>query len=413
MTEVKPFAIEKLLVWQAYKRVKANGGSAGCDDVSFAEFEEDLRRNLYRLWNRLSSVTYFPPPVKAVEIPKTSGGVRVLGIPTVSDRIAQTVVGMVLERHLEPHFDDDSYGYRPRNSAHQALEVVRSRCWQYDWAVEFDIKGMFDNIDHELLLKALARHPIEPWVVLYIRRWIVAPLQLPCGGVKERTKGTPQGGVISPILANLFMHYAFDRWMRREFPSVLFCRYADDGLIHCKSKKQAVFVLARLTERLMEVGLEIHPEKSRLVYCKDKNRKGGELETVSFTFLGYTFQPRRCVNGKGIVHPNFLPAVSRDAKKAMHRKIRSWHMQLANDKEIDDLSRMFNPILHGWKNYYGRFYPSGLKPVWKSINDYLVRWVRRKYRGFARHRTRARSYLRKIAQNNPELFVHWRLGFQP
>ncbi len=411
--EAKPFAIEKTLVWQAYKRVKENDGASGVDGESLAEFSVNLKDNLYKLWNRLSSGTYFPLPVKAVDIPKSSGGVRTLGIPTVSDRIAQATAVIVLEQILEPLFDEDSYGYRPKKSAHQALGIVRSRCWKYDWVVEFDIKGMFDNIDHQLLLKAVECHVKVPWVILYIHRWIKAPMVLPSGEIKERTSGTPQGGVISPLLANLFMHYAFDAWMRREFPSVPFCRYADDGLMHCKSKKQALYLLERLTQRLKEVGLEIHPEKSGIVYCKDKNRKENEWETRSFTFLGFTFQPRRCVNGMGLVHPNFLPAVSKEAKKEMHRTVRSWHIQLANDKELPDLSRMFNPILRGWKNYYGKFYPSGLNAVWKSLNEYLVRWVRRKYLRMARHKTRARMYLRQLAQQSPHLFVHWKLGFIP
>lgn len=412
MSKAKPFEIPKALVWQAFKKIKANKGAPGIDGVSLERFEENLGNNLYRVWNRMSSGTYFPPPVKAVEIPKKAGGVRVLGIPTVADRVAQATVGLMLERKLEPVFDDDSYGYRPGKSAHQALAVVRKRCWKDDWVVEFDIKGMFDNIDHERLWKALAHHIDIPWVLLYVRRWLSAPSVYSDGTEVPRVKGTPQGGVVSPILANLFMHYAFDAWMRREFPKIPFCRYADDGLLHCRTKRQAEYLLERLGARFRQVGLELHPAKSKIVYCKDKNRKE-EWENISFDFLGYTFQPRRCVNGKGILHPNFLPAVSSTAKKAMNRVIRSWHLQLKNDKEINDLAKMFNPVLQGWATYYGHFYSSGLHSIWDNLNRYLVRWIRRKYKGISWHKRRARRLLAKMASDQPDLFVHWRLGYRP
>ena len=408
----KPFLIPKHLVWQAYQGVKANGGAAGVDGASLDEFERDLKSNLYRIWNRLSSGSYFPPAVKAVSIPKKSGGTRVLGVPTVSDRIAQTVVKLVLEPILEPVFDENSYGYRPGRSAHDAIAVTRKRCWQYDWVVEFDICGLFDNIPHEMLMKALRRHCEIRWVLLYVERWLKAPLQEQDGSQTQRDKGTPQGGVVSPVLANLFLHYAFDAWVRRELPRVPFCRYADDGLLHCKSKRQAEYVLRRVSKRFRQCGLEIHPDKSGIVYCKDVNRTG-DYPRISFDFLGYPFRPRRCVNKQGRIHPNFLPAISRASKKAINRRIRSWHIQLKNEKTLSDLSRMFNSILQGWHAYFGRFYPSALRQLWRNVNEYLVRWVRRKYKRFSWHKRRARAYLNRLAREQSHLFIHWKLGVFP
>lgn len=412
MKSAKPFDIPKRLVWEAYLDVKAKGGAAGVDEESIELFEVNLKDNLYRLWNRLSSGSYFPPPVKAVPIPKKSGGTRVLGVPTVSDRIAQAVVKKVLEPILDPIFDENSFGYRPGKSAHDAVSVTRQRCWRYDWVVEFDIKGLFDHIDHGLLMKALRHHCKTRWVLLYVERWLKAPLQGNNGELVPRDSGTPQGGVVSPLLANLFLHYAFDAWVRRVMPRVPFCRYADDGLLHCKSKKQAEFVMKRISGRLKECGLEIHPLKSRIVYCKDQNRLE-EHEEICFDFLGFTFRPRRCVSERYGVHPNFLPAISRESMKAINREVRSWHLQLKNDKSLVDLANMFNAKLRGWFNYFGRFYPSALRRIWRNVNGYLVHWVRRKYKRFAFHKKRAREYLRCQAQRNPRLFVHWALGVLP
>ncbi len=412
MSVAKPFAISRFLVWRAYLDVKSNGGAAGVDKQSLEDFERDLKNNLYRIWNRMCSGSYFPPPVKAVPIPKKSGGTRVLGVPTISDRIAQTVVKRTLEPILEPVFDDDSYGYRPRRSAHDAIAVTRKRCWQYNWVVEFDIRGLFDNISHGLLMKALLLHCKCRWVLLYVERWLKASMQQPDGTLTERHQGTPQGGVVSPVLANLFLHYAFDAWVRREMPHVPFCRYADDGLLHCRSRRQAEYVMKRITERFQECGLEIHPDKSSIVYCQDRNRTE-QHPRISFDFLGYTFRPRRCVDRQGNVHPNFLPAISRPSKKEINRTIRSWHLQLKNEKTLSDLSRMFNPVLQGWLTYYGRFYPSGLRQLWRNINRYLVQWVRRKFKRFSQHKRRAKQYLDRLARANPNLFVHWKLGVFP
>lgn len=408
MSAAKPFEISKKLVSQAYQEVKANGGSAGIDKETIEDFEGNLKDNLYRLWNRLSSGTYFPPPVKGVPIPKKSGGERILGVPTVSDRIAQSAVRIMLEPILDPIFDEDSYGYRPGKSAHDAIAITRERCWKYDWVVEFDIKGLFDNIDHDLLMKALKHHCDCKWILLYVERWLKAPLQNVDGNMIERNRGTPQGGVVSPILANLFLHYAFDAWVKREMPSVMFCRYADDGLLHCQTQKQAEYVLRRITQRFKECGLEIHPNKSGIIYCKDKNRKL-DFERISFDFLGYTFRPRRCVNKQGVVHPNFLPAISKVSRKFIIRRMRSWHIQIMNDKSIFDISRMFNVVLVGWHNYYSRFYPSAMDSIWRHFDRYLTQWVRRKYKRFAGHKRRAFRYVENLASAYPLLFVHWKL----
>jgi RNA-directed DNA polymerase len=359
----------------------------------------------------MSSGSYFPPPVKAVPIPKKSGGVRILGIPTVADRIAQTAVKMWLEPRLDPIFRTDSYGYRPGKSALAAIAVTRRRCWDYDWVVEFDIRGLFDNLDHDLLMKALRKHCQEHWILLYVDRWLKAPMQTMDGQIMERDKGTPQGGVVSPLLANLFLHYAFDLWVEHHLPGVRYARYADDAVLHCKSKRQAEYVLDRIRERFQACKLELHPSKTRLVYCKDINRTGDHPD-IQFTFLGYTFRPRKAVDKYGRVYVNFSPAVSRDALKAMRQTIRGWHLQLKSDKSLADLSAMFAPTLKGWQQYYGHFHGSALKPVWRNMNLFLIRWLMRKHKRVAGHKTRAADMLRQMAQRQPGDFVHWSLGYQ-
>jgi RNA-directed DNA polymerase len=412
VTLAKPFEISKQLVFEAYQRVKANGGAAGVDGESLADFDQSLKKNLYRIWNRLSSGSYFPPPVRAVPIPKKSGGLRILGVPTVSDRIAQMVVKMCLEPSLEPHFHEDSYGYRPGKSAHQALEVTRRRCWWHDWVLEFDIRGLFDNIRHDLLMTALKRHTESKWILLYVERWLKAPMQEKGEELKAREMGTPQGGVISPLLANLFLHYAFDMWMRKHFPRIPFCRYADDGLLHCRTLAQAEFLKVRISERLRECGLEIHPEKTHIVYCKDIHR-AKEFRHIQFDFLGYTFRPRLSKDKFNRCFVNFTPAVSASALKAMREKVRRWRIQLKSDKSLEDLARMFGPVIRGWLNYYGRFHRSKMHSVTRQVNLALVRWVMRKYKGFRAHKTRAGRWLFAVANSKPGLFPHWKFDVNP
>ena len=412
MDKTKPYDIPKQTVWDAFQRVKANKGAAGVDEETIGEFEKDLKGNLYKIWNRMSSGSYFPPAVKAVEIAKKSGGVRILGIPTVSDRVAQMVVKMHFEPKVEPIFTADSYGYRPRKSAIDALRITRERCWRYDWVIELDIRKLFDRIDHELLMKAVRKHTDSAWEILYIERWLKAPFQMQNGSKVERTMGTPQGGVVSPVLANLFMHYAFDEWMRREHPNNPWARYADDAVIHCRTQKEAKSLLIDLGERFKQCKLELNTEKTRIVYCKDDDRKGN-YPLTSFDFLGYTFRPRRSKNRWGKCFINFSPAVSNAASKAMRQTIRGWRMQLKSDVGIDDLSRMFNPVVRGWINYYGCFYKSQLYSVLRHMNRALMYWARRKYKKLAVHKRRASSWLGRLARNRPELFAHWQMGILP
>ena len=412
MDKTKPYDIRKQTVWDAFQRVKANKGAAGVDEETIGEFEKGLKGNLYKIWNRMSSGSYFPPAVKAVEIPKKSGGVRILGVPTVSDRVAQMVVKMHFEPKVEPIFAADSYGYRPGKSAIDALRITRERCWRYDWVIELDIRKLFDRIDHELLMKAVRKHTDSAWEILYIERWLKAPFQMQDGSLVERTMGTPQGGVVSPVLANLFMHYAFDEWMRRKHPNNPWARYADDGVIHCRTQKEAEGLLIELGERFKQCKLELNIEKTRIVYCKDDDRRGS-YPLTSFDFLGYTFRPRRSKNRWGKCFINFSPAVSNAASKAMRQTIRSWRMQLRPDLKIDDLSRMFNPVVRGWINYYGCFYKSQLYSVLRHMNRALMYWARRKYKKLARHKRRASAWLGRLAGNRPELFAHWQMGILP
>jgi RNA-directed DNA polymerase len=413
LTTAKPFAISKWVVWEAYEKVKANRGAAGVDGESIAEFEGDLKGNLYKLWNRMSSGSYFPPPVRMVEIPKAGGrGVRVLGVPTVADRVAQTVVRLYLEPDVEPVFHPGSYGYRPGRSALDAVGACRERCWRSDWVIDLDIRSFFDSLDHALVLKAVARHTDRRWILLYVERWLKAPLQRADGTLVSRDRGTPQGSAISPLLANLFLHYALDAWLARAFPGVGFERYADDAVVHCATEAQAREVLDAIAGRLAQVGLELHPDKTRIVYCRDDDRRGS-AEHERFDFLGYTFRPRLSKSRHGKHFVNFSPAVSDDAKTAIGREIRRWRLNRRSDKTLSDLARMVNPIVHGWINYYGRFYKSALYPILRHLNDYLVRWAMRKYKGLHRHRTRTVLWLRSVARRERPLFAHWRLGVLP
>jgi RNA-directed DNA polymerase len=409
MNEAKPFCISKWEVWEAYKRVKANKGAAGVDEQSIEDFEKRLKKNLYKIWNRMSSGSYLPPPVRTVKIPKANGGERKLGIPTVSDRIAQQVVKSRLEPEVDRLFHADSYGYRPGKSALDAVGRARERCWRYDWVVDLDIKGFFDNLDQNLLMRAVKKHAKDQWLVLYIERWLKAPVQEEDGKLIPREKGTPQGGVISPLLANLFLHYAFDRWITVKYPQVPFERYADDAIVHCKTETEAQEVRAAIATRLGECGLELHPEKTRIVYCKDDDRRR-RYPNEKFDFLGYTFQARRSKNRKGKFFINFSPAVSNKAAMAMRTEVRSWNLPQRSDKAIEDLSRMFNPIVRGWIRYYGRYYPSALYPTMRQLDRDLALWAKRKYKKLRGHLRRATHWIARISRRAPALFACWQMG---
>jgi len=406
----KPFDIPKKLVWAAYLRVKQAGGAAGVDGQSIEGFESDLKRNLYRIWNRMSSGTYFPPPVMRVEIPKRDGGKRALGIPTVSDRVAQTVVKMALEPTVEPTFHPDSYGYRPGRSAVEAVGRARQRCWQFNWALDLDIRAFFDSLDHDLLLRAVRRYTQSRWILLYVERWLKAPVQVADGSIVARGMGTPQGGVISPLLANTFLHLAFDTWMQRTHPTAPFERYADDVLVHCATEQQAQAVLRDVKKRLLQCRLEVHPEKTKVIYCKDSNRPGTAV-VESFDFLGFTFRPRRARNRQGQYFVSFSPAISKKAAVAIRHTMRhEWRIRKRTDKDLSDLANMFNSELRGWINYYGSYYRSALSPVLRPLDLALVKWAMRKYKRFKGHQRRARRWLQGVTRREPQLFAHWQLS---
>jgi RNA-directed DNA polymerase len=412
MAESKPFCISKWAVLEAWRKVRANKGAAGVDDVSIKEFEKKLNNNLYRIWNRMSSGSYVPPPVLRVMIPKADGKLRPLGIPTVGDRVAQMVVKRKLEPKVEPLFHSDSYGYRPGKSALDAVGTCRKRCWRYDWVVDLDIKGFFDNIDHSLMMHAVRKHTDCPWVLLYIERWLKAPAEIEDGTLLARDRGTPQGGVISPLLANIFMHHVFDMWISREYPGCPFERYADDVVIHCSSQKQAMAVKAAVEARLRRCKLEAHPDKTRNVYCRD-GKRNQDHEHIQFDFLSYTFRPRPAKDREGELFCSFLPAISAKATKALVAEMRDWAVHRKSDKELADLSRMFNPIIRGWVTYYGRYYPSALQRAFACLNRRLVRWARSKYKSLRDSPRQAARWLRRIAAQSSKLFAHWELAMVP
>ena len=406
MSKAKPFCISKQVVWEAYKHVKARKGTYGIDGQSMEMFETKLKDNLYKLWNRMSSGSYFPSPVRRVSIPKRKGGERVLGIPTVEDRIAQVVVARYLEPEAEPKFRPDSYGYRPGKSMKEALGVARQRCWKYDWVLDLDVKGFFDNLDHELTMRAVKRFTDCRWVLLYVERWLKAPVQQEDGAVKQRDKGTPQGSAISPMLSNIFLHLAFDQWMHENHPQMPFERYADDVIVHCRSRKQAELIKDRIAQRLARCKLELNPEKTQIVYCKD-GRRTGDYPVHKFDFLGYTFRPRQARSREGEFFLAFTPAVSQEARTRMQREMKSWRLHLRSGSSLDDLAKVVNPVVRGWINHYGQFRRSEMYPVYRCLNRRLTKWASRKYKKLKRRR-RAERWLGQIAKRQPDLFAHWK-----
>ena len=403
----KSFEISKWEVWEAWEKVKVNRGAPGVDGCSVEEFESDLKNNLYRVWNRMSSGSYFPPPVRAVEIPKPHGdGVRTLGVPTVADRVAQTVVARRLEGKVEAIFHPDSYGYRRGRSALDAVAVCRARCWKADWVVDVDIRKFFDTVPWDLVIKAVEANTDQSWIVLYVKRWLAAPMQRVDGSLVARDRGTPQGSAVSPMLANLFLHYAFDSWMARELPDVEFERYVDDVVVHCSTRHQAEHVLAVVAERMGQVGLRLHPDKTRIVYCRD-GRRAGFSEHTSFTFLGFTFRQRRARDRHGRSFSGFVPAISKEALNRLSVQVRSWRLHRRTGLSFAELARWVNPIVRGWMQYYGAFYRTALLPLLQRINAYLVRWIRKKYKRL-RSLKKARVCWQGIVDRYPRLFVHWR-----
>ena len=413
MDEAKPFDVEKRLVYEAWKDVKSNKGSAGIDGIGVEEYERKLPKNLYKLWNRMSSGSYFPKPVKLVEIPKSNGGKRPLGIPTVEDRIAQAAVVRVIMPELDRIFHDDSYGFRPNKSAHDAVAKADERCWRYSWVLDMDISKFFDTIDHELLMKAVRMHVTEKWMLLYIERWLKVPYQKEDGTFIERTMGVPQGSVIGPVLANLFLHYVFDKWMQKNYPNIPFERYADDSICHCVSKKQAEFIRDRLIERFAECKLSLNEEKTKIVYCKDSNRHG-EDENESFDYLGFTFRPRKARNrNTHQVFTAFKPAVSKKSSKGIRDEIRNWKILRNYHLKLADIAAQINPVVRGWIQYYSKFGKTEFRKVMDYLNQRLVNWVRRKYKRLKGKWGRAYDLIAKTAKDNRALFSHWAAGYIP
>ncbi len=394
----KSQVIPRQLLWDAWLKVKENGGAAGPDGQTIEQYEAKLKDNLYRLWNRMSSGSYFP-------------GIRILGIPNVADRVAQTAAVMALEPEVEPVFHDDSYGYRPGRSPLDAVKACRERCLKRDWVVDLDIKSFFDTVPFELILRAVARHTDQKWILLYVERWLKAPVKKADGTLAERTRGTPQGGPVSPLIANLFMHYAFDTWMSRNFPAIWFERFSDDVVAHCVSERQARFVREAIGRRLADVGLEVHPGKTRLVYCKDSRRRGS-YETVSFTFCGYLFRPRKAYSKtRKTAFTSFLPAVAPGKLTAMSRRVTSWQLQRRTSLTLNDLAAEMNPVLRGWLTYFTAFYQTAVIPLCKRVDRHLMRWARRKYKRLKHSQRRARTWLNGVRKRAPGLFAHWRLRY--
>lgn len=410
--ETKSIPISRPMVWEAYKKVRSNQGSAGVDQISMEQFDAQRSKHLYKIWNRMASGSYFPPPVKEVEIPKKDGKIRKLGIPTIGDRVAQMVVKEYLEPRFEQIFSPHSYGYRPNRNAHQALETVRTNCKKTDWVIDLDIKGFFDNIDHGKLLLAIEKHVSEKWCILYIERWLQMPVLTKSGElVQKQGKGTPQGGVISPLLANLFLHYAMDKWLEQTHPTVSYVRYADDAILHCRSKAQAEEVLKTLKERMQSCGLELHPEKTKLVYCRDYRRQENH-ETIKFDFLGYSFQPRSTMSKRtGKLFLGFDCAISIGSKKRIADKMKELNIDHLSHKSIVGVAKFLEPYIRGWINYYGRFRLTALKPIFQLLREYLVKWARKRYKRYKTNLNKAYDWLKRIKEQFPNLFYQWKLGF--
>jgi RNA-directed DNA polymerase len=409
MTKLLP--ISKRMVYDSYLKVADKDGSAGIDKQSIEMFNENLKDNLYKIWNRMTSGSYFPPPVRTVFIPKKQGGTRPLGIPTVGDRIAQGVVKDYLEPSLETIFHNSSFGYRPGKSAHDAIKQCQDNCIKQAWVIDVDINGFFDNISHEIMLELLQQHTAEKWVLLYAERWLKVGVQQKDGSIITRTKGTPQGGVISPLFANLYLHHGFDKWMDKENPQNPFERYADDIVIHCSSREEAEQLLEKLKARLQQYELELHAEKTKIVYCKNYLRNDTH-ENNSFTFLSYSFQPRtvksKFGSNKRLVV--FNASISQQAKTGIRGKLREVMPPMWSNQTLTWFAQKLNPKIRGWINYYAKFNQHKAYDVFYYLNELIRKWIKNKYK--IRSKTRLYDKYQTMQSANPNLFYHWRLGIK-
>lgn len=413
----RPYPITTEQVWEAYKLVKGKGEAPGIDGITIEDISKNPEKHLYPVWNRLASGSYFAPPVKRHEISKEDGSKRTLGIPTIKDRIAQTVIAKELELIVEPRFHNNSFGYRPNRDAHQAIEQARTNCWKYAWVIDMDIKGFFDTIDHGLMIRALRYFTNEKHIILYAKRWLKAPIQLKDGTQIQNTeKGTPQGGVISPVLANIFLHVVFDKWMDLHYPDCPFERYADDVIIHVKNEPYARQILREVRQRFEACKLELHPEKTKLVYCNRKGRrKRKEVKHQQFDFLGFTFRPRKLMTKDGHLMYGFSPAISRKRTKRIVAACRKLRFHRWTHLNIHQLAQALYSKIRGWINYYGKFHFTEMKRAFLHINRRLAKWAFNKYKRFKRRKTvyYARLWLRQVSKNYQYLFPHWKYGFTP
>jgi group II intron reverse transcriptase/maturase len=408
--------IERLQVWEAFKQVRAGGKSPGVDGITIETVERNPRKYLYPVWLRMASGSYFPKPVRQAMIPKTDGKKRALGIPTVVDRVAQMVVTKKLEKLVDKHFSACSFGYRPEISAHDAIERCRINCLRHSWAIDLDIKGFFDNIDHELMMQAVRRFTKEKYILLYVERWLKAPIQLKDGTIKvSEGRGTPQGGVISPLLANIFLHFAFDMWIGQILPKGRFERYADDIIIHCRDFKETARTLEAITLRLKEYKLELNQSKTKIVYCHNSQKpRIPNVEVYrSFDFLGFTFKPR-IVKVGGIIQMGFTPSISRKSQKRINEECFKLKIHRMTHLTLDKIAEILRSKTRGWINYFGKFRRSDMHGVFRTLNFRLAMWVRNKYRRFGRKRfSFAYKWLVEVSKHFPTMFVHWEYGFLP
>ena len=398
--ETKSQPITRLMVWQAYKKVKANKGSSGIDAMDWEYLDKHAKTELYKLWNRLTSGSYFPQPVKQVEIPKGNGGIRKLGVPTLLDRIAQQVVKHHLEMQVEPLFHNSSFGYRPNRNCHDAVKKAERNSLNHDFAIDLDIKSFFDSIDHDLMMKAVSHYSKDKWVLLYVERWLKAGVVTKEGNAIKTDMGTPQGGVISPLLANIFLHVTFDKWMEKEHPEKPFERYADDIVVHCKTEKQAQYVLKCISGRLSSCKLQLNADKTKIVNLRGKSEN---KYARGYDFLGFTIRPSfSYFKGKGTLMP--ATVISGKSKKAVLEKFNSMAIHKRR-KPLKEIAKELTPVIRGIINYYHKFWDGHMYRVWYQLNQRLLKWVKWE-KGLYNHD--AVRWLGMQYRESPGLFPHWK-----